>query len=143
MRAADIARTITARLHEPALVTALQLASHTVAVVLGMVLIGTEPVGVTKVLGTTLTYATGAALIFGGATGAAACYAGAWWLERVGLIGAITGYMMLAPVVIVTQPMAAALRVLFAMSMLIAVLDALKRYHSIRWAYLDPAPPRG
>ena len=143
MRATDIARTITARLHEPALVTALQLASHTVAVVLGMVLIGTEPVGVTKVLGETLTYLTGAALIFGGATAAAACYAGQWWLERVGLVAAVTGYLMLAPVVIVTQPMAPALRTLFAAAMLIAVLDALKRYHAIRWAYLDPVHPRG
>lgn len=143
MRAPGLARVIASRLHEPAIVTALQLLSHTIAVTLGLVMIGAEPTGVTKVLGESLTWSAGTALVVGGATGAAACYAGAWWLERAAIIASVTGYAMLAPAVIITQPMASVVRFFLSLAMLALIVDLLKRYHSIRWAYLDPAPPRG
>lgn len=127
------------RIHQPRAVNALMLVAYSIAFFFGIALIVFRPEGVTTVAGVLTTIALGLALTAGGATSAAACYAGAWWLERVGNLVVLFGYMALGFVILWMEDLSSFMKTAVVLSICDAMAAMLRRYYSIGWAYLDPA----
>lgn len=82
----------------------------------------------------------GTLLILGGVVGIVTVMTGVWWLERVALLVTGLGWVMFLPATIAfaLQPGGSAVRWLIFLMFVTAILDIVKRYRRIDWAYLDP-----
>ena len=127
------------RIHQPRAVNFMQMVSYTIAFLFGIALVFFQPEGITDVAGTLTTVLLGVALTAASGTAAASCYSGAWWLERVGLLCIIAGYVGLFVVIIFMESLSDFMKMAVILSVLDAIAALLRRHYSIRWAYLDPA----
>lgn len=127
------------RIHQPRAVNAMQLVSHTIAFVFGTALILFRPAGITDVVGIVTTVLLGVFLTASSATAAASCYSGTWWLERIGLLCIAGGYAGLFFVIFFMEDLSAFMKLAVILSIVDAIASLLRRFYSIRWAYLDPA----
>lgn len=127
------------RIHQPRAVNALMLVAYTIAFLFGISLIAFRPEGVTDIAGILTTILLGIALTTGGATSAASCFVGAWWLERIGNLVVFFGYLALGFVILWMEDLSPFMKVAVVLSISDALAAMLRRYYSIGWAYLDPA----
>ncbi|AYN58778.1 hypothetical protein PBI_POLKA_21 [Arthrobacter phage Polka] len=129
---------ITARLAEPAVITALQILSYLVAAAAGLlVVVGAFPYLFRGVLSPAVAASVGVVLAGGALLGAGACWWGVWWLERVALLLVGLGWLLLVPSV-VAMPMWWLVKLFMLLLLAGLILDVCKRYRRIDWAYLDP-----
>lgn len=128
---------------EPAFINALQIIGYAIAATAGLLAaLGGLPSIVTGQIGPTLAVTVGAVLVVGGLVGAWAVISGAWWLERLALWVTGIGYVALAvPTLFFAFTPGRANSTIWLIVALeaAAIIDNMKRYRRIDWAYLDPA----
>ncbi|QGH74508.1 membrane protein [Arthrobacter phage Kuleana] len=130
-------RVITARLAEPAAITALQIGSHFLAACAGaLVILGAFPY-LFSGISPAVAFCVGLVLMAGGVLGVGACYRGVWWVERVALVLVGLGWLLLVPSVVAVDLHVMFKAFIFIM-LAVALFDVGKRYRRIDWAYLDP-----
>ena len=130
-----VIRAMLARVHEPQQVTAAYIGQHTLAGVIGAWFM-CDPPG-----GQWVGFAVGLIAFAGAATAGVAAYAGAWWLERVGLWAIGLGYFLTLLAICLMPGLDRFFKVLAAISVAQAILALVARYGTISWAYLDPMRP--
>lgn len=128
---------------EPAFINALQIAGYTIAATAGLLSsLGGLPNIVTGQIGPMLAVTVGTVLVVGGFTGSWAVISGAWWLERVALWVTGVGYTaLLVPTLwfAFTPGRTTSTIWLIVALEVAAIIDNMKRYRRIDWAYLNPA----
>ena len=128
---------------EPAFINALQITGYAIAALCGILsATGGIPNIVTGQIGPTLAVIVGGILVVGGFTGAWAVISGIWWLERVVLWVTGIGYAaLLVPTLFFAfQPGRSTSTIWLIVALeVVAILDNMKRYRRIDWAYLNPA----
>ena len=128
---------------EPAFINALQIAGYAIAATAGLLAsLGGLPNIVTGQIGAVLSVSVGAALVLGGFIGAWAVISGTWWLERVALWITGVGYVaLLVPTLFYAATGRASTSTIWLIVALevAAIIDNMKRYRRIDWAYLNPA----
>lgn len=130
-------RLITARLSEPAAITALQICSHLLAAFAGgMAIVGAFPY-LLRGLPPVMTFGVGLILAAGGLGGAWACLRGVWWVERIALMLVGLGWLLIVPSVVWLR-LPGLVKLFILLLLAVAVFDVCKRYRRIDWAYLDP-----
>lgn len=130
-----VARAIWARIHEPQQVTAAWLVQHTLAFVIGAWFMADPPGGVW------VGFSVGLIAAIGAATAGVACYAGQWWLERVGLIAIALGYFLTLLAIFLMPGLDVFFKTLASISVAQAIAALWARWGTISWAYLDPMRP--
>lgn len=130
-----VARAIWARIHEPQQVTAAYIGQHILAGVIGTWFMFDPPGG--QIVG----FGVGLIAFIGAATAGCAAYAGAWWLERVGLWAIGLGYFLTLIAICLMPGLDRFFKTLAAISVAQAILALVARYGTISWAYLDPMRP--
>jgi hypothetical protein len=128
---------------EPAFINALQALGYLLAVVCGLLAaLGGIPTIITFQLGAVLSVIVGSMLVFGGSLGFFAVFKGLWWVERVVLWIIGLGYvaLILPTLEYAIQGKASNSTIwLIAALEFASLIDCVKRYRRIDWAYLDPA----
>ena len=128
---------------EPAFINALQIAGYAIAATAGLLSsLGGLPNIVTGQIGPILAVSVGAALVAGGFTGSWAVISGAWWLERVALWITGVGYtaLLIPTLFFAFQPGRTTSTIWLIVALEVAaIIDTMKRYRRIDWAYLNPA----
>ena len=118
-------------LHEPRIITAVTGAVWGVLIGIGLSALLAPPASIAHELGPTLTVIWASCLLVGGSLGMVGCLPGWWWVERTGIISAITGsaiYLIVVPE-----------RVEGVGGILLGILLLILRWLRIRGAQLDPA----
>jgi hypothetical protein len=129
---------------EPAFINFLQIVGYGLAVVCGL-LAATNglPNIITFQLGSVLSVVVGSMLVGGGIIGAWAVYQGLWALERIAIWITGLGYgALLIPTLgyALTPGKSTTSTIWLIVALEIAaIIDSMKRYRRIDWAYLDPA----
>lgn len=130
-------RLITARLSEPAVITAFQICSHFAAALAGALAVAGAFPYLLYGLPPVLTFAVGLVLVVGGLAGAAACLRGVWVVERIALMLVGLGWVSIVPSVLFVR-LPGMVKLFILLLLAVAVFDVCKRYRHIDWAYLDP-----
>ena len=129
---------------EPAFINLLQVVGYAIAVLCGLLAaLGGLPNIITHQLGAVLSIIVGALLALGGTIGAFSVYRGIWGLERIAIWITCIGYVALlvptlAFAVIPGKAVTSTIWLIVALEVA-AIIDSMKRYRRIDWAYLDPS----
>lgn len=126
-------------LHEPRIITAVTGAAWGVLIGIGLSALLAPPATIAHELGPTLTVIWAACLLVGGSLGMVGCLPGWWWVERTGIISAITGSIIYLIVVLSLHYAQPGSRLTQAGYILLGILLLVIRWLRIRGAQLDPA----
>jgi hypothetical protein len=128
---------------EPAFINSLQIVGYAIAATAGMLAsLGGLPNIINGQIGPVLSVIVGAILVLGGFVGAWAVISGQWGLERIALWITGLGYMALfVPTLFFAFTPGRTTSTIWLIVALeaAAIIDNMKRYRRIDWAYLDPA----
>lgn len=130
---------ITRRLAEPAIITALQIATYVMTGSAGgLVMLGALPFLFIHAVSPITAFIVGAILLLGSILGTISCLKGVWWLERIALLLTGLGWILIIPSVLSVDSLNDTAKTFIVMLTAIAIFDNFKRYRRIDWAYLDP-----
>jgi len=130
--------------HEPWFQNFLQTLGYALAVICGLLAaLGGIPNIITGQIGPVMSVLVGCLLILGGMIGAYSVYRGIWGVERIALWITGIGYAALlvptlAFAIIPGKSVTSTIWLIVALEVA-AIIDNMKRYRRIDWAYLDPA----
>ena len=126
-------------LHEPRVITAVTGGAWAIVIGIGLSALLAPPTTIAHELGPTLTVIWAACLLVGGSLGMVGCLPGWWWVERTGIISAITGSTIHLIVVLSLQYAQPGSRLTQAGYIALGIVLLILRWLYIRGAQIDPS----